>query len=135
MADIADNAAVCGAFVFGDLHFVNEKTGVCAGYVVYPLKQSSQFVCGAVFPHLSVFVQFDEMLIFEHVTCCVVNDRADEVFRCVRGKVRRKSIALSAGGHVRGCRWHLVFCKDMFRDDTVNHVGCTYVEASMRGGG
>ena len=50
-------------------------------------------------------------------------------------KVRRKSIALSAGGHVRGCRWHLVFCKDMFRDDTVNHVGCKYVEASMRGGG
>jgi hypothetical protein len=55
--EIADNAAVCGAFVFGDLRFANEKTGVCARYVAYPLKQSSQFVCKAVFLHLSVFVQ------------------------------------------------------------------------------
>ena len=69
-----------------------KKTGVCAGYVVYPLKQSSQFVCGAVFPHISVFVRFDEMLIFEHVTCCVVNDRADEVFRCVPSRVELLSV-------------------------------------------
>ena len=54
--DIADNAAICGVFVFGDLRFANEITGVCAGYVAYPLKQSSKFICKAVFPHLSVFV-------------------------------------------------------------------------------
>jgi len=85
--DIADNLAVCGAFVFGDLCFTNEKAGVCAGYVAYPLKQSSQLIHEAVFPHLSVFVRFDEMSIFEHVTCGVIDDRADEVFGCVRGGV------------------------------------------------
>jgi hypothetical protein len=73
--------------VFGDLRFVNEKTGVCAGYVAYPLKQSSQFDCEAVFLHLSEFVQFDEMSIFKHVTCCVVDDCADEVFRCAHSGV------------------------------------------------
>ena len=50
-------------------------------------------------------------------------------------KVRRESIALAAGGHVRGWCWHLGFRKDVFRDDTVNHVGCTYVEMRTRGGG
>ena len=79
--------AVCGAFVFGDLRYANEKTGVCAGYDAYALKQSSQFVCKAEFPHLFVFVRFDEMLVFEHVTCGVVDDHADEVFSCIRGGV------------------------------------------------
>ena len=35
----------------------------------------------------SEFVRFDEMSIFEHVPCCVVDDRANEVFRCVRDRV------------------------------------------------
>jgi hypothetical protein len=67
-----------------------KKTGVCGGYVAYPLKQSSQFVCKAVYPHLSVFVRFDEISIFKHVTCGVVYDRADEVFR-------RRSVAAWCG--------------------------------------
>ena len=69
-----------------------KKTGVCAGYVAYSLKQWSQFVCEVVLPHFPAFVQFDEMPIFEHVTCCVVNDRADEVFRCVPSRVELLSV-------------------------------------------
>ena len=128
--------------MFGDLCFANEKTCVCAGYVAYSMKQLSQFVCKAVLPHLSEFVQFDEMPIFKHITCCVVNDCANEVFRCVHSRVWLlgvenvccKSIALLAIWHSRGWQWHLGICEDVVRDDTVNHVCSTFVEASTHGG-
>ncbi len=38
--DVADDATIGGALVFWDLHFLNEKTRICARYFAYTLKQS-----------------------------------------------------------------------------------------------
>ncbi len=88
---------------------MDEETRVSARYVAYALEQSPQFICKAAYPYPVVFFRFDEMPIFQHLACVIVNDSSDEMIGCVRSgvelvaleKVRCKGISLLVCGRVR----------------------------------
>ena len=103
----ANNAAICCDFVFGDVCFRDEKTGVGAFDVSNSLKKAPKLIGKALLPDLPVSVRFDQMSILEDITGDIVNNRTDEVDGGIctsGGRVMRWTCTARCWARVRGGR-------------------------------
>ena len=81
-AKVADDTTVCGPFVCRYLAFSDEETSISTLQVSNSLKETTNFVDEAAFPHNPCGFILDEMPVFQHLAGFLVDDGAEEMLRC-----------------------------------------------------
>jgi hypothetical protein len=78
-SEVGDDTTVCGPFVGRFLGFSDEETSISAFLVTDSLKEMTNFVGKAAFPHNPCGFILDEMPVFQHLAGFLVDDGAEEM--------------------------------------------------------